>query len=75
MASAYLNRWGHITVGLGCLSEEFLDRSRLYLICATHSALNHSATDTGLGGRCHGRGLAPLPVVEEADGVYLMEER
>ncbi|MFN3593193.1 MAG: Rieske (2Fe-2S) protein [Thiobacillaceae bacterium] len=72
---AYLNRCGHIPVELDYLPGDFFDLSRLYLVCATHGALYDPATGACLGGRCNGRGLTPLPVVEEADGIYLMEER
>lgn len=74
-ARAYLNRCGHIPVELDYLPGEFFDASRLYLVCATHGALHDPATGACLGGRCNGRGLIPLPVVEEVDGIYLMETR
>lgn len=73
-ARAYLNRCGHIPVELDYQPGDFFDASRLYLVCATHGALYDPATGACLGGRCNGRGLSPLPVVEEGDGIYLLED-
>lgn len=71
---AYLNRCGHIPVELDYQPGDFFDPSRLYLICSTHGALYDPATGACLGGRCNGRGLTPLTVVEEGDGIYLLED-
>jgi nitrite reductase/ring-hydroxylating ferredoxin subunit len=71
---AFLNRCGHVPVELDWQEGEFFDDSRLYLICATHGALYHPASGECVGGRCAGRGLIPLPVVERDGHVYLMEE-
>lgn len=71
---AFLNRCGHVPVELDWQEGEFFDDSRLYLICATHGALYHPASGDCVGGRCAGRGLISLPVVERDGHVYLMEE-
>lgn len=70
---AFINRCGHLPQELDWQEGEFFDDSRLYLICATHGALYHPANGQCVGGRCAGRGLAPLPVVERDGHVYLLE--
>lgn len=72
-AHAFLNQCGHVPVELDWQEGEFFDDSRLYLICATHGALYHPASGACVGGRCAGRGLISLPVVERDGYVYLME--
>lgn len=71
----FLNQCGHVPVELDWQEGEFFDDSRLYLICSTHGALYHPASGACVGGRCAGRGLIPLPVVERDGHVYLMEEQ
>ena len=70
---AFLNQCGHVPVELDWQEGEFFDDSRLYLICATHGALYHPASGHCVGGRCAGRGLIPVPVVERDGRVYLIE--
>lgn len=70
----YLNRCGHVPVELDWKPGEFYDLSGLYLICATHGALFDPATGACLGGRCNGRGLDALRMVEENGDVYLIQE-
>lgn len=70
---AFLNQCGHVPVELDWQEGEFFDHSRLYLICATHGALYHPASGACVGGRCAGRGLIPIPVVERDGHVYLLE--
>ena len=72
---AFLNQCGHVPVELDWQEGEFFDESRLYLICATHGALYHPASGHCVGGRCAGRGLIPVPVVERDGHIYLMEEQ
>ncbi len=71
---AFLNQCGHVPVELDWQEGEFFDVSRLYLICATHGALYHPGTGACVGGRCAGRGLIPVPVVERDGHVYVMED-
>lgn len=68
---AYLNRCGHVPVELDWQHNEFFDDSKLYLICTTHGALYAPETGRCLGGRCNGKGLMPLPVVERDGAIYL----
>ena len=70
----FLNQCGHVPVELDWQEGEFFDDSRLYLICATHGALYHPGSGACVGGRCAGRGLIPVPVVERDGHVYVMEE-
>ena len=70
---AFLNQCGHVPVELDWQEGEFFDDSRLYLICATHGALYHPASGACVGGRCAGRGLIPLPVVERDGQVFVVE--
>jgi nitrite reductase/ring-hydroxylating ferredoxin subunit len=70
---AFLNQCGHVPVELDWQVGEFFDDSRLYLICSTHGALYHPASGQCVGGRCAGRGLIPVPVVERDGHIYLTE--
>ena len=70
---AFINRCGHVPVELDWQEGQFFDDSRLYLICSTHGALYHPASGQCVGGRCAGRGLVPVPVIERDGHVYLLE--
>jgi nitrite reductase/ring-hydroxylating ferredoxin subunit len=70
---AYLNRCAHVPVEMDWKPGEFFDLSGLYLICATHGALYAPESGHCLGGRCDGRGLTALPVVERDGNIYLIE--
>jgi nitrite reductase/ring-hydroxylating ferredoxin subunit len=67
---AYLNQCGHVPAELDWLPGAFFDQSGLYLICSVHSALYSPETGQCLDGRCHGRGLVPLPVEERDGAIY-----
>ena len=73
-AHAYLNRCGHLSVELDWQQGEFFDISGLYLICATHGALYAPDSGRCLGGRCNGKGLVALAVVEDDGQIFLVEE-
>ena len=70
---AYLNRCGHIPVEIDWQAGEFFDHSGLYLICATHGALYAPESGRCVGGRCNGKGLHPLRVIEQDGKVFLIE--
>ena len=74
-ARAFLNQCGHLPQELDWQEGEFFDHSRLYLVCATHGALYHPGSGACVGGRCAGRGLVTVPVVERDGHVYVMEEQ
>ena len=71
---AFLNQCGHVPVELDWQEGEFFDDSRLYLICSTHGALYHPASGHCVGGRCAGRGLIAIPVVERDGQIFTMED-
>lgn len=71
---AHLNRCGHLPVQLDWQPGEFFDHSGLYLICATHGALYAPDSGRCLGGRCNGKGLEAVAVVEHDGQVLLIEE-
>ena len=70
---AYLNRCGHVPVEIDWQQGKFFDHSGLYLICATHGAMYAPASGRCLTGRCAGKGLTPLQVIERDNGIYLSE--
>lgn len=70
-ARAYLNRCGHVPVELDWNEGEFFTSDGIYLTCATHGALYDPASGRCVTGRCAGRGLRPVSVVEDAGWVYL----
>ena len=70
----YINECGHLPAQLDWLPGEFFDDSKLYLIYSVHGALYAPDSGQCLGGRCHGKGLAPLPVGEIDGQVYLTQE-
>jgi nitrite reductase/ring-hydroxylating ferredoxin subunit len=69
----YVNRCGHIPVELDWQPGEFFDYSRIYLVCSTHGALYHPETGACVTGRCNGRGLICLPLIERDGAIYLKE--
>lgn len=71
---AYYNRCAHVPTELDWNAGEFFDHSGLYLVCATHGALYDPATGACVLGRCNGRGLQGLAVVEEDGKVFLKQE-
>lgn len=68
---AYLNRCGHVGIELDWNEGAFFDAAGVYLICSTHGALYDPATGQCVSGRCNGKGLVPLDVMEENDQVYI----
>lgn len=70
---AYLNRCGHIPVELDWQPGKFFDDSGLYLICSTHGALYAPRSGRCLGGRCNGKGLVPIGIIERDGNIYLKE--
>ena len=71
---AYLNRCAHVPVEMDWQVGQFFDHSGLYLICATHGALYAPESGHCLGGRCNGKGLVALSVVEDDGKIFLIEE-
>lgn len=71
---AFMNRCGHLPVELDWEQGRFFDHSGLYLICATHGALYDPESGRCLGGRCNGKGLEAVEVVEHDGEVFVVEE-
>lgn len=70
---AYLNRCAHVPGELDWTPGDFFESDGRHLICATHGALYAPDTGRCVGGRCNGKGLQPLPIVESDGQVYLLE--
>ena len=70
---AYLNRCSHVPMQLDWQQGRFFDFTGLYLVCSTHGALYAPESGACLGGRCNGKGLRPLAVVERDGRIYLIE--
>lgn len=71
---AYCNRCAHVPSELDWNPGEFFDSSGLYLICAMHGALYDPETGRCVMGRCQGKRLEALRVVERGGNVYLKQE-
>jgi len=70
----YLNRCAHVPAELDYEPGRFFDADGHYLICSVHGALYDPRDGACLLGRCQGRGLTVLPLVERDGAVYLQEE-
>ena len=70
---AYLNRCAHVPVELDWVPGRFFDLTGQYLICAVHGAHYDAASGRCAFGRCNGRGLQSLKVLERDGGVYLLD--
>ncbi len=70
----YLNRCSHVPVEIDWQEGRFFDFSGLYLVCATHGALFAPESGACLGGRCNGKALTRLSMLEHDGHVYLLEK-
>ena len=70
----YVNRCAHIQVELDWQHGEFFDADLQLLMCATNGALYLPNTGECIGGPCKGAFLAKLPIIEEHNGIYLVNE-
>jgi nitrite reductase/ring-hydroxylating ferredoxin subunit len=73
VAHAFINRCGHVPIELDWQEGKFFDLTGRYLICATHGAMYSPESGRCVGGRCDGRGLVPLVVLECDGNIYLNE--
>lgn len=71
---AYLNQCGHVPVELDWQPAEFFDYTGHYLICATHGAMYAPESGRCVTGKCNGKGLRTLEVIEHDAQVFLIEE-
>ena len=74
-AHAYVNRCAHVWVELDWNNGEFFDISGLYLVCSTHGAVYRPDTGECVGGPCRGQKLLKLDIEEQAEGIYLINEK
>lgn len=73
VAYAYLNRCAHVPTQLDWVPGVFFDDQGEYLICGTHGALYAPDSGRCVGGRCNGKGLLALRIVEQDGQVFLVE--
>lgn len=71
VAYAFLNRCAHLAVQLDWVEGDFFSADGHSLVCATHGARYHPASGACIGGRCQGKPLSALPVIER-DGAVLL---
>lgn len=71
---AYLNECAHQAMELDLQAGQFLDRSGQHIICATHGALYSPDEGLCVSGRCDGRSLTPLSVVETEKNICFVAE-
>ena len=71
---AYLNRCAHAAMELDAIQGEFLDYSKLYLLCMAHGARYDPRTGYCVLGPCRGQRLVPLSVAESEGQVLLIAE-
>jgi nitrite reductase/ring-hydroxylating ferredoxin subunit len=74
VARGYLNRCAHVPVEMDYELGEFFDQEHRYLICSVHGALYDPVDGACLLGRCNGRGLIAVELVERDGAVYLLED-
>lgn len=60
--AAYENSCPHVGTPLDWTPDEFLDRTRRYLVCATHGALFRLGDGVCVAGPCQGDQLERWPV-------------
>ena len=73
-ARAFLNRCGHTPMELDWVEGQFFDADGELLICGTHGALYAPDSGRCVGGRCQGKGLVPIGVIEEKGFVYVEQK-
>lgn len=71
VAYAFLNRCAHLAVQLDWVEGDFFSADGHSLVCATHGARYHPASGACIGGRCQGKPLSALPVVERDGALWL----
>jgi nitrite reductase/ring-hydroxylating ferredoxin subunit len=72
-ARAFLNRCGHVPIELDWEHGNFFDFSGQYLVCATHGALYAPESGRCVSGRCAGRGLVAVPLLEQDGMIYWLD--
>jgi len=67
----FLNRCAHQAIELDWNPGEFFDKDRSFILCATHGAIYDPESGACTSGRCNGRGLTPIDVIEVDEIVYV----
>lgn len=67
----YLNRCAHQAIELDWNEGEFFDRDGRFLICTTHGAMYEPSDGSCVSGRCQGRGLTKLDIVESDGKIFV----
>lgn len=69
---AYRNRCPHRGTPLDLRPDDFLDRERRHIVCATHGAIFRKEDGVCIAGPCAGDRLEPVPARVE-DGIVIAE--
>ncbi len=69
----YLNTCPHTGAPLDWLPDQFLSADLAHIQCATHAALFNVHDGICIAGPCSGDALIPVPLVMDADAVYLLQ--
>ncbi|MEJ2680510.1 MAG: Rieske (2Fe-2S) protein [Gammaproteobacteria bacterium] len=68
---AYVNWCPHLCITLNYETDQFLNCSHDYILCANHGALFDIHTGQCLAGPCTGKYLLPVPCEAREDGLYI----
>ena len=71
---AYVNRCPHVGTPLDWSDDEFMDRERRHLMCATHGALFRVDDGVCVAGPCQGDRLEPFPIAVRDGVVFALDE-
>jgi nitrite reductase/ring-hydroxylating ferredoxin subunit len=70
----YVNRCPHVGTPLDWAEDEFLDRERRHIVCATHGALFRIDDGFCIAGPCQGDRLEPFPSAVRDGMLYALDE-
>jgi nitrite reductase/ring-hydroxylating ferredoxin subunit len=70
----YVNRCPHVGTPLDWAPDEFLDRERRHIVCATHGALFRIDDGVCIAGPCQGDRLEPFPFAVRDGVLYALDE-
>jgi nitrite reductase/ring-hydroxylating ferredoxin subunit len=70
----YVNRCPHVGTPLDWAPDEFFDRERRHLVCATHGALFRVEDGECIAGPCQGDRLEPFPIAVREGVVFAFDE-
>lgn len=67
----YINICPHARTPLDWTPDQFLNRDRTYLLCATHGAQFRIEDGACIAGPCPGASLTPVPVAVESGNIVV----